>query len=52
MKIFELLNETKKIDISSIINKDIIFLNKIFKQGGFELRIVGGAVRDLINATN
>lgn len=36
-------------DVSAIINKDLIKLREHFNARGFDIRIVGGAVRDFIN---
>jgi tRNA nucleotidyltransferase (CCA-adding enzyme) len=37
----------EKLDINSIVTPAIKFLDKVFKDNKFEIRIVGGAVRDI-----
>lgn len=46
MRAFEFLIEDKK--HKDIITKDIKFLGNLFKKHGHELRLVGGAVRDVV----
>ena len=38
----------KTIDLSSIISNDLLEIEKLFKANGHDLKIAGGAVRDLI----
>jgi len=47
MKIIKLF-EAKEPDLSSIIGPDVKKLGRIFKNNGYEIRIVGGAVRDAL----
>jgi tRNA nucleotidyltransferase (CCA-adding enzyme) len=49
MKIKTLIESTKQIDLSSVMNDDLRRLDKLFQSKGFELRIVGGAVRDILS---
>lgn len=44
----ESVMESQKLDISGIITPGLRKLQKIYEQNGYEVRIVGGAVRDLL----
>jgi tRNA nucleotidyltransferase (CCA-adding enzyme) len=35
--------------LSKLLNKNLVHLNKIYNKNGYELRIVGGAVRDILS---
>jgi len=45
---FKIMNENIKVKQDMHIPKDILSINKIFKNNGFDLYIVGGSIRDLI----
>jgi tRNA nucleotidyltransferase/poly(A) polymerase len=45
---FKNMNENTKIKQDMHIPQDILNINKIFKNNGFDLYIVGGSIRDLI----
>lgn len=47
-KNFKIMNENIKVKQDMHIPKDILSINKIFKNNGFDLYIVGGSIRDLI----
>lgn len=47
MKISKIF-ETKEPNLSSLITPDVKMLGKIFREEGYEIRIVGGAVRDAL----
>ena len=47
MRINEVILHEEKLDVKSVINSSIKKLDKVFKSNKYELRIVGGAVRDL-----
>jgi tRNA nucleotidyltransferase (CCA-adding enzyme) len=49
MKVKTLIEASNRVDLSSIMNDDLMLLNNIFQRNGFELRIVGGAVRDILS---
>ena len=37
----------EKMNVQSVLNKDLQQLDNVFDKAGFEIRIVGGAVRDI-----
>ena len=39
--------QEETLDINSIVTPAIKYLDKVFKDNNFEIRIVGGAVRDI-----
>lgn len=47
MKIFE-VTEQKRVDTSSIVTPDLKKIFAAFERNGFEIKIAGGAVRDLL----
>ena len=47
MRINEVILHEEKLDVKSVITSSIKKLDKVFKSNKYELRIVGGAVRDL-----
>ena len=47
MRINEVILHEEKLDVKSVITSSIKKLDKVFKNNNYELRIVGGAVRDL-----
>lgn len=48
MRANEFITESKKIDTSSIVTPDLVEIVKLFKSAGFDIKIAGGAVRDLM----
>lgn len=48
MKLNEILLITESVDLSSIMNDDLRTIERAFKSNGFDLKIAGGAVRDLL----
>jgi len=48
MKLNELFQLMENIDMSSLINDDLQSIEKVFKSNGFDIKIAGGAVRDLL----
>lgn len=49
MKLKTLIESPNRVDLSSIMNDDLRRLDNLFHSNGFELRIVGGAVRDILS---
>ena len=47
MRLNEVILHEEKLDVKSVITSSIKKLDKVFKNNKYELRIVGGAVRDL-----
>ena len=47
MRLNEVILHEEKLDVKSVITSPIKKLDKVFKNNKYELRIVGGAVRDL-----
>jgi hypothetical protein len=47
MRINEVILHEELLDVKSVITSPIKKLDKVFKSNNYELRIVGGAVRDL-----
>jgi len=47
MRINEVILYEEQLDVTSVINSSIKKLAKVFKDNNYELRIVGGAVRDI-----
>jgi tRNA nucleotidyltransferase (CCA-adding enzyme) len=47
MRINEVILHEELLDVKSVVNSSIKKLDKVFKSNKYELRIVGGAVRDL-----
>lgn len=50
MKLINLIEQAEhKTFLSKLLDKNLIRLNKLYSQNGHELRIVGGAVRDILS---
>ena len=47
MRINEVILHEELLDVKSVVTSSIKKLDKVFKSGNYELRIVGGAVRDI-----
>ena len=47
MRLNEVILHEEKLDVKSVVTSSIKKLDKVFKSNNYELRIVGGAVRDL-----
>ena len=47
MRINQVILHEEALDVKSVITSSIKKLDKVFKSNNYELRIVGGAVRDL-----
>ncbi|SVD13191.1 uncharacterized protein METZ01_LOCUS366045, partial [marine metagenome] len=47
MRINEVILHEEMLDVKSVVTSSIKKLDKVFKSGNYELRIVGGAVRDI-----
>lgn len=48
MRATEFISEQQKIDTSAIVTDDLREIVRIFKTNGFDIKIAGGAVRDLL----
>lgn len=49
MRMYELYEDKREDVLKRILNADLVALRKEFQKHGFDIRIVGGAVRDILN---